>query len=102
MIMIRLGRIRLALQGIAGGRHARRPCFDFETPTCRDSLNIGRLHDITCPVDKGLARLVSPGSTHIFKDIGIARVSTIVMALNKLSINKVELENKRVLIRYVL
>lgn len=103
MITIQLGRTRRALQGIAGGRHARRPCFDFGTRRDSDSSNIWRLHDVTCPVDKGLARLVSPGSTRtFFKNTGIARVSTVVMALNKLSIDKVELADKRVLIRYVL
>lgn len=95
MIPIRLGWTRRALQRITGGRHARRPCFDFGTLT-RDSNSSSdeRLRDVT------LARLVTPGAL-FFKDIRIARESTIAMALNKLSIDKVELADKRVLIRYV-
>lgn len=100
MISVRLGRIHQALQGIVGGRHARRPCFDFGTPTYHslDSSSIERLHDVL--VGKGLTKFITPSGTHIFfKDI--ARKNTI-MAFNKLSIDKVELADKRVLIRYVL
>lgn len=104
MIPIRLCRTYQALQGITGGRHARRPCFDFGTSTYRglDSPRDGQLRDVTCLVGKGLARLVSPGGTRLFfRDIGTARESIFAMALNKLSIDKVELADKRVLIRYV-
>lgn len=105
MISIRLGRTHRALQRITGGRHARRPCFDFGTPTYRglNSSNGGRLRDVTCLVGKGLARLVTLGSTRLFfRDIavnGATKENTILMALNKLSIDKVELADKRVLIR---
>ncbi|KAG5327714.1 PGK kinase, partial [Pseudoatta argentina] len=105
MISIQLGRIHLALQRITGGRHARRPCFDFETPTYRGlaSSSCGRLRDITYLVGKGLATLIISGGTRLFsRDItlnGIIRENTDIMALNKLSIDKVELADKRVLIR---
>lgn len=97
-LRIRLGR---TCRGIAGGRHARRPCFDFGTPTYRGLSSVGRLRDVACPVSGGLARHVVSGTRIFLRDIGIARVSTVVMALNKLSIDKVELADKRVLIRYV-
>lgn len=106
-MMIRLSRTHQALLKITGGRHARRPCFDFGTPTYHgsDSSNGSRLSDVTCLVGKGLVRLVTPGGTRFFfRDIAanqITRESTIAMALNKLSIDKVELADKRVLIRYV-
>lgn len=106
MISIRLGRTQRALQRITGGRHARRPCFDFGTPTYRglNSSNGGRLRDVTCLVGKGLARLVTLDDTRLFsRDIAVngatSYENTIIMALNKLSIDKVELADKRVLIR---
>lgn len=102
MISTRLCWTHQALQRIAGGRHARRPCFDFGTPTYRGS---DWSSDVTGLVVKGLARLVTPGGARLFsRDIAanaVRKEHTIVMALNKLSIDKVELADKRVLIRYV-
>jgi len=107
MIPIRLNRTHRALQRITGGRHTRRPCFDFEMPTYRDlaSSSCGRFCDVTCLIGKGLTRLVISSDTRLFsKNIalnGVIRENTIAMAFNKLSIDKVELADKRVLIRYV-
>lgn len=111
MALIWLNRIRL-LQRIVGGRHIQRPYFDFETPLhCNSillylgSLNSGQLRSLIYSVNKGLTR--PDISTDIYfshKNIAVNRTikkSSIVMALNKLSIDKVELADKKVLIRFV-
>ena len=110
MISVWLNRIHRALQRITGGRHTRRPCFDFGTPirgfkfSRLDLPNNGRLWDVTCSVNKGLRKITFSNSHFFFEDSVINKVTkkSIAMALNKLSIDKVDLTDKRVLIRYVL
>lgn len=113
MISIRSDRIRRVLRRITGGRHARRPCCDFGIPTRRDFnsstrldlSNRSQLRDVTCPINKHLTSLVTPDNIRfLFKNIATSRTtrrSIVAMALNKLSIDKVELTDKRVLVRYV-
>lgn len=109
MISVRLDQIHRALQRITGGRHARRPCFDFGTPIrgfrfLRSDLSSNsRLCDGAYSVDKDLRRITFSNSHFFFKDTVINKITkkSIVMALNKLSIDKVDLTDKRVLVRYV-
>lgn len=113
MISIRSDRIHRVLRKFTGGRHARRPCFDFgiQTQIRRDFisprldlLNRSQLRDVTYPINKDLTSLVTTGNIRLlFKNLAASRTTkrSIVMALNKLSIDKVELTDKRVLIRYV-
>lgn len=116
MISIRSDRIRRVLRKITGGRHARRPCFDFATQARprRDfnsstqldlfNRNKSQLRDVTCPINKPLTCLVTPDNIRfLFRNIVTSKTTrrNIVMALNKLSIDKVDLTDKRVLIRYV-
>lgn len=112
MISIRSDRIYRVLRRITGSRHVRRPCFDFGTSIRRDFKsfpwldlsNRNQLRDITCPINKDLTSLVTPSNfCFFFRNIAAGRTTkrSIVMALNKLSIDKVELTDKRVLIRYV-
>lgn len=114
MISIRSDRIRCALRKFTGGRHTRRPCFDFGTQTRirrdfvssprLDLSNGNQLRDVTYPINKDLTNLVTTGNICLlFRNLAAKRTikKSIVMALNKLSIDKVELTDKRVLIRYV-
>lgn len=102
-------RLHRALQGITGSRHTRRPCFDIGRLT-RDFkfsrlLNDGRLHDVSYSVNKRLIRGFISGDIPVFlENTALNKTTeknTVVMALNKLSIDKVDLTDKRVLIRYV-
>lgn len=113
MISFRWNQTRRLLQIIIGGRHIRRPYFDFGLQTCRNFKfsrsylpNGGGLREyVTCSVDRRLTRfLVFDSIPSLFQNIIINRTvkkSTVAMALNKLSIDKIELTDKRVLIRYV-
>lgn len=117
MISIRSDRIRRVLRRITGGRHARRPCCDFGIPTPThhdfnsstrlDLSNRSQLRDVTCPInnESHLTSLVTPDNIRfLFRNIATSRTtrrSIVAMALNKLSIDKVELTDKRVLVRYV-
>lgn len=111
MFSVRLDQMHRALRRITGGRHIRRPCFDFGAPTCLelsrlDLLNSRQLRDITCLVNKGFAKFpaiskINSQIRHIAINNENIEQSRIAMALNKLSIDKVELADKRVLVRYV-
>lgn len=112
MISIRSDRIRCALRKFTGSRLTRRPCFDFGTQTRirrdfvssprLDLSNGNQLRDVTYPINKDLTNLVTTGNICLlFRNLAAKRTikKSIVMALNKLSIDKVELTDKRVLIR---
>lgn len=112
MISIRSDRIYRVLRRITGSRHVRRPYFDFGTSIRRDFKsfpwldlsNRNQLRDVTCPINKDLTSLITPSNFRfLFRNIAADRITknSILMALNKLSIDKVELTDKRVLIRYV-
>lgn len=111
MISIRSDRICRVLRKITGGRHLRRPCFDFGTRIRRDFISSSRLdlsnrsqlRDVTYLINKDLTSLViSDNIRLLFRNLASKTTRrSIVMALNKLSIDKVELTDKRVLIRYV-
>lgn len=113
MISIRLDRMCRALRPAAGGRHIRRPCFDFDAPICHDfgssrssTLYDSRSRDYVSkrPSTRLLVPDNAPRFFLFFRNIAVnetVRESTIAMALNKLSIDKVDLTDKRVLIRYV-
>lgn len=111
MISIRSNRICRVLRKITGGRHARRPCFDFGAQIRRDFIsspldlsNRSQLRDVIYLLNKDLPNLVISSNIRLlFRNLAskTTKRSIIVMALNKLSIDKVELTDKRVLIRYV-
>jgi len=109
MISIQLGQIYRALRRITGGRHIRRPCVDFDTLTyrdfkclCLDLSNGHQLHDITYSINKSLTKFPLVNNVKfLFRNIAIDKRNKITMAFNKLSIDKVELADKRVLTRYV-
>lgn len=113
VISIRSDRICRVLRKITGGRHVRRPCFDFGTQIRRDFISSSRLdlsnrsqlRDVTYLINKDLTSLVIFGNIRLlFRNLAASRTTKrniVVMALNKLSIDKVELTDKRVLIRYV-
>lgn len=113
MISFCLDQIHRVLRRITGGRHIRRPCFDFGPSTCHDFkfsrlylLNGGELREcVNYSFNRTLTRfLVLDSIPLFFHNIIINRTirrSTVVMALNKLSIDKVDLTDKKVLIRYV-
>lgn len=113
MILFQLDQMHHVLRKIIGGRHIRRPYFDFGLPTCPD-FKISRLHlpnggepreYVNYFVNRKFIRSLVPDSIpSLFHNIVVNRAikkSTVIMALNKLSIDKVDLTDKRVLIRYV-
>jgi hypothetical protein len=108
MISIQLVQMYRALRRVTGGRHIQRPCIDFGTSTYRDfkcsrlDLSKSRLHDITYSINKDLTKFPLLNNVKfLFRNIAIDNRNKITMALNKLSIDKVELADKRVLMRYV-
>jgi len=109
MISTQLVQIYRALRRVTGGRHIQRPCVDFGISTYRDFkysyLDLSKSHqlyDISYSINKDLTKFPLVNNTKfLFRNIAIDNRNRVTMALNKLSIDKIELADKRVLMRYV-
>lgn len=95
-----------AVRKFIGGRYIRRPCFDFEWKRTDDRRFTKVLANFLT------RRFAVQSLTNLGNGIGVLQIKSdietrsrsiklLTMALNKLSIDKVDLTNKRVLIRYI-
>ncbi|XP_015430272.1 PREDICTED: phosphoglycerate kinase isoform X2 [Dufourea novaeangliae] len=87
------------------GRYIRRPCFDFAESKCFDDRRFQNVLEnfvTSCSTEQRLSKLESITDTLQVKGEIISKpihINCRIMALNKLSIDKVDLTDKRVLIR---